>query len=205
MERQLDFSEAGKAVSRFLANRNRHLFAMSAENALVTLLREGISVRDSSVDSKRDLDDALRSACNDFIEHTSTAVAGPLLLFVEQCKSASQSTDIGLSAQPFMRSDAVLFVVEGTKEKLGMQLLDITSNMGLYLENPATQSILLKPVVRKITRALDEAKRFVSDVVDDNNGWDAEIRVAVLGKMQEIETSVKGALSLGRTYKPADK
>jgi len=205
VERQLDFSEAGKAVSRFLANRNRHLFAMSAENALVTLLREGISVRDSSVDSKRDLDDALRSACNDFIEHTSTAVAGPLLLFVEQCKSASQSTDIGLSAQPFMRSDAVLFVVEGTKEKLGMQLLDITNNMGLYLENPATQSILLKPVVRKITRALDEAKRFVSDVVDDNNGWDAEIRVAVLGKMQEIETSVKGALSLGRTYKPADK
>uniref|UniRef100_A0A7S4QLM6 Conserved oligomeric Golgi complex subunit 3 C-terminal domain-containing protein n=1 Tax=Ditylum brightwellii TaxID=49249 RepID=A0A7S4QLM6_9STRA len=55
VERQLDFSEAGKAVTRFLANRNRRLFSMSNENALVTLLREGVSVQESSVDSKRDL------------------------------------------------------------------------------------------------------------------------------------------------------
>lgn len=54
VERQLDFSEAGKAMTRFLANRNRHLFSMSTENALVTLLREGVSVQESSVDSKRD-------------------------------------------------------------------------------------------------------------------------------------------------------
>jgi len=41
-------------MTRFLANRNRHLFFMSTENALVTLLREGVSVQESSVDSKRD-------------------------------------------------------------------------------------------------------------------------------------------------------
>jgi len=35
VERQLDFSEAGEAVARFLANRNRRLFSMSTENALV--------------------------------------------------------------------------------------------------------------------------------------------------------------------------
>ena len=42
---------------------------MSTENALITLLREGVSVQESSVDSKRDLEDCLRSACNDFIEN----------------------------------------------------------------------------------------------------------------------------------------
>ena len=82
MERQLDFSDAGKAVARFLANRNRRLFSMSTENALVTLLREGVSVQESSVDSKRDLEDALRSACNDFIEHTCKRVAGDFMAFV---------------------------------------------------------------------------------------------------------------------------
>jgi len=62
VERQLDFSDAGKAVARFLANRNRRIFSVSTENALVTLLREGVSVQESAVDSKRDLEDALRSA-----------------------------------------------------------------------------------------------------------------------------------------------
>ena len=62
VERQLDFSDAGKAVARFLANRNRRVFSVSTENALVMLLREGVSVQESSVDSKRDLEDALRSA-----------------------------------------------------------------------------------------------------------------------------------------------
>ena len=41
VERQLDFSDAGKAVSRFLANRNRRLFSMSTENALLTLFARG--------------------------------------------------------------------------------------------------------------------------------------------------------------------
>ena len=66
VERQLDFSEAGKAVARFLANRNRRIFSVSTENALVTLLREGVSVQESAVDSKRDLEDALRSAVSSF-------------------------------------------------------------------------------------------------------------------------------------------
>uniref|UniRef100_A0A7S1YZ74 Conserved oligomeric Golgi complex subunit 3 C-terminal domain-containing protein n=1 Tax=Trieres chinensis TaxID=1514140 RepID=A0A7S1YZ74_TRICV len=202
VERQLDFSEAGKAVTRFLANRNRRLFAMSSENALVTLLREGVSVRDSSVDSKRDLDDALRGACNDFIENTSNALAGLLLLLVEQCKSASQSTDAGLKSQPFMRGDKVLFVAERTAENLPNELRNATDNMALYLENPATQSILLKPVVRKITRALDEGRRFAGEAVDGEFEWDPSLRATVLAKFREIETTMKGAmLALGRSAK----
>ena len=47
------------------------------QNALITLLREGLLVQESSVDSKRDLEDCLRSACNDFIEHTSSSLLGP--------------------------------------------------------------------------------------------------------------------------------
>ena len=86
VERQLNFSEAGKAVARFLANRNRRLFSMSTENALITLLREGVTVQESSVDSKRDLEDALRTACNEFIDHTCKSVAGDLLQYLETCK-----------------------------------------------------------------------------------------------------------------------
>ena len=101
VERQLDFSDAGKAVSKFLATRNRHLFSMSTENALITLLREGVHTKEAQVDSKLDLEDALRLACNDFIEHTGVSLAGSIITFVEQCKSV-HVTNEPLSSQSFM-------------------------------------------------------------------------------------------------------
>jgi len=191
VERQLDFSEAGKAVSRFLANRNRRLFSMSTENALVTLLREGVSVQEESVDSKRDLDDALRSACNDFIEHTSVLLAGPLLDFVGQCKLASASSNASLKTQPFMEGGSLKALLFKTTEGLSDELKEVTTQMALYLENPATQSILLKPVVRKITRAVDDSRKFIGDAVDGEDGWDEGTREEVLTALRTIETAVK--------------
>ena len=137
VERQLDFSDAGKAVARFLANRNRRLFSMSTENALITLLREGVSVQESSVDSKRDLEDALRSACNDFIENTCKSVAGDLMQFVEQAKAGDGSASL--------KADATKNILSKTSDGMETSLGEVMEQMGLYLDNPATQSMLLKP------------------------------------------------------------
>eukprot|EP00591_Stephanopyxis_turris_P000780 CAMPEP_0195514778 /NCGR_PEP_ID=MMETSP0794_2-20130614/6062_1 /TAXON_ID=515487 /ORGANISM="Stephanopyxis turris, Strain CCMP 815" /LENGTH=876 /DNA_ID=CAMNT_0040643093 /DNA_START=103 /DNA_END=2733 /DNA_ORIENTATION=- len=195
VERQLDFSEAGKAVTRFLANQNRRIFSMSTENALVTLLREGVSVHEQSVDSKRDLEDALRSACNDFIEHASTTLAGPLVLFIQECKSGASSTTTTavLKSQRFLSGDAVTSVLADTKAAMLKELGPLKMQMGVYLDSVPTQGILLKPVVRKITRHLDDAKRFVADTKDGQNGWDAPVREQVKLLMFDIETLVKEA------------
>jgi conserved oligomeric Golgi complex subunit 3 len=187
VERQLDFSDAGKAVSRFLANRNRRLFSMSTENALVTLLREGVSVQEANVDSKRDLEDALRSACNDFIEHTSQNIASDLINFGAQCKITGDNT----SNQAFMQGDVVKSMLESTAMIVEVQLAEVTNQMSLYLDNGATQSILLKPVSRKIVRAIEDAKKYVLKTIDDENGWNPEERTSVLALMSEIETQVK--------------
>lgn len=193
MQRQLDFSDAGKAVSRFLANRNRRLFSMTTENALVTLLREGVSTREASIDSKRDLEDALRSACNDFIEHTSYSLAGPVITLVEQCKSVT-ATNASLSSQSFMTGDYVKAVVTRTMDRLEPELGEVATQMGLYMENAATQSILLKPVVRKIVRALDDSKRFVSECAKEgNSNWDELSKETVFKIIDEIESMIKGA------------
>ncbi|KAL7472676.1 hypothetical protein ACHAXS_013046 [Conticribra weissflogii] len=198
VERQLDFSEAGKAVSRFLANRNRRLFSMSTENALVTLLREGVSVQESSVDSKRDLEDCLRSACNDFIEHTSSSLLGPIAIFVDQCKNAvgsgSGSTDVLIKA-PFMNAVLVKGVFTKAFENLDGELENVSKQMNLYLENGATQSILMKPVVRKLSRSLDEARRFVGEVPDGANNWEEGAKEEVLKISETFEAKVKSATS----------
>ncbi|KAL9191090.1 hypothetical protein ACHAXT_000796 [Thalassiosira profunda] len=193
VERQLDFSEAGKAVTRFLANRNRRLFSMSTENALVTLLREGVSVQESSVDSKRDLEDCLRSACNDFIEHTSASLLGPIAGFVDQCKNAGSSEAVANAS--FMNAVGVKGVFSSALENVDGELDNVSKQMTLYLENAATQGILLKPVVRKITRALEDAKRFIGELPGDENGWDAELKAEVLNSMSEYEAKVKAASS----------
>ena len=139
VERQLDFSEAGKAVTRFLANRNRRLFSMSTENALITLLREGVSVQESSVDSKRDLEDCLRSACNDFIENTSSSILGPIAGFVDQCKNAAGSTSTtgctDLINAPFMNGVVVNSLVSTALQNLDGELDNVTKQMTLSGEH----------------------------------------------------------------------
>ena len=178
MERQLDFSDAGKAVSRFLANRNRRLFSITTENALVTLLREGVNTREASIDSKRDLEDALRSACNDFIEHTSISLAGPVITFIAQCKSIT-ATNGTLISQSFMTGDYVKAVMSRTLDRLEPQLGEISI--------AATRGILLKPAVKKITRVLEESKKFVEECATDENGaWEDGAKAEVLKCIAEI-------------------
>lgn len=189
VERQLDFSDAGRAVSRFLANRNRRLFSMSTENALVTLLREGVSVQESSVDSKRDLEDSLRSACNDFIEHTTQSMVRDVLNFDRQCKNSGDN----LIEQAFMNGETVKNLFSKTAETLDDQLQGLLAQMGLYLENAATQSILLKPVSRKILKAFEEARKYIEKARDGENGWETEVRIEVLGVLDKMEIAVKQA------------
>jgi hypothetical protein len=185
VERQLDFSDAGKAMARFLANRNRRLFSMNAsENALFTLLREGVSVQEESVDSKRDLEEALRSACNDFIEHTSQSIAGPLLSLVEEAKSANS-----LAQQAMLSAGAIETVLAQTLDGLQEKMVNITTQMALYLDNPGTQSILLKPASRKITRAVEELRKLVAQIKE--NGWTEERKANAEEQMKLVEQTVR--------------
>jgi conserved oligomeric Golgi complex subunit 3 len=188
VERQLDFSDAGKAVARFLANRNRRLFSLSTENALVTLLREGISVQESSVDSKRDLEDALRSACNDFIENTSKSVAGDLLHVVEECKTSESRS---VAQQAYLNVSSLDDLLTKTLEGLESSMGEVATQMGLYLDNPATQNILLKPVSRKVTRATEDIRKLLSKCADGENGWDPDKRASTMECLEKIDQTTK--------------
>lgn len=162
---------------------------MSTENALVTLLREGVSVQESSVDSKRDLEDALRSACNDFIEHTSQSLARDVLNLSVQCRSHEDATE-----QAFMNAELIMGMLQQTSEHIETALLQgVMSQMGLYLDNPATQSILLKPVSRKIIRSLDEVRKVIQGGKEGVNGWDVDNKKTTLAVMDKMETTVKQA------------
>lgn len=177
VERQLDFSDAGKAVARFLANQNRRVFSMS--NALVTLLREGVSVSESAVDSKRDLEDALRTACNAFIDHTSRSIAGELLELVDGLKVVSTQEE------PNALDDKVVKMMEKLAESVEEGMGKVTTQMALYLDNTATQGILLKPVSRKLTRAVEDVRKMPCSSED--------IRSKVAELCRDIDQKIKAS------------
>lgn len=187
----MDFSDAGKAVSRFLANRNRRLFTISTENALVTLLREGVSINEASVDSKRDLEEALRTACNDFIDHTCKVVAGDVLTMVEQLQS---NNDESKTKSALLQPDSVKKTLTATSDKVQETCTEVTTQMALYLDNAATQSILLKPITKKIVKGLSEIRNFTSEVELGINGWDETSRGEVFLLLDEVEKKLKAAL-----------
>ena len=140
------------------------------------------------MDSKRDLEDALRKACNDFIDHTVQAVAAALLDLHERLKN----TETGSLAQlALLQPASVDKVVAVTSEKVESGMPEVLEQMGLYLENPATQSILLKPVSRKIIKASEELRRWVSKCEDGDNDWDDEKRSDILQKFDALEQSVR--------------
>jgi hypothetical protein len=195
VERQLDFSDAGKAVSRFLANRNRRLFSMSTENALVTLLREGVSINEASVDSKRDLEEALRTACNNFIDHMCKTLSGDVMTIVEKLQSTGEDAK---KKDALLQGAKVKTSLGETSEKIQETGAQLTTQMALYLDNPATQSILLKPIAKKLSKGLVEIRQFAIDVADGDNGWDETTRGEVLLLLDEVEKKSKGSLKASK-------
>jgi conserved oligomeric Golgi complex subunit 3 len=188
VERQLDFSDAGKAVSRFLANRNRRLFSMSNENALVTLLREGVSISEEAVDSKRDLEEALRSACNDFIDHICKSLA---LGVIDLSIKLGAATPESLKNLPLFKASKVKEILTEVSGNFETEAVELCTQMGLYLDNPATQSILLKPISKKILKALDDIREAVCNKTEGDGDWDESIRSDILLLIDDLEKNAK--------------
>ena len=168
---------------------------MSTENALVTLLREGVSINEESVDSKRDLEEALRNACNGFIDHTCNSLAEDVVNLVAKLDS---STPESLKSASFFDANEVKKILAKTLQNLEPKAKEVLSQMSLYLENPTTQSILLKPVSKKISKGLEEIRKAVNGTTDGNTGWDETIRADILSIIDDLEKIVK---RIGRTSK----
>jgi hypothetical protein len=161
---------------------------MSTENALVTLLREGLSVNEESVDSKRDLEEALRDACNGFIDHVSTSLAEEVFNLLAKLNS---STPESLKSDSFFDASKVKEILAKTLEDFDLKAKQVLNKMGLYLENPTTQSILLKPVSKKVLKGLEEVKKGVIGMTNEDNGWNESIRAEILQIMIDLEKVVK--------------
>ena len=98
-----------------------------------------------------------------------------------------------IASETIFGGDSVLAMLQQLSDALEVSMGAVTSQMGLYLGNPATQSILLKPVSRKITRALEDVRKLAATLEDGVNGWDAEKQANVTELTHLVERTIKAS------------
>jgi len=70
--------------------------------------------------------------------------------------------------------------------------------MGLYLDNPATQNILLEPISRQLTCATDDVRKLIAQCADGEHGWDVDQRASVNEAVEKIDQVVQRAAKVSR-------
>lgn len=155
VERGLDFSHMRDYLRRTLSGQ-LPLFALSNENAMVQLVAP--RVRESSLDSKKDLERQLKSTCESFIMHVTKQVVEPMLSFITKVtavKVAQQGAEAAkpLREQAFASPERVAEVVSSVRRALSELLPVSVQSMRLYLPHPATRGILFKPIKSNIAEA----------------------------------------------------
>ncbi|NXC71087.1 COG3 protein, partial [Anhinga anhinga] len=137
-----------KTVSRF--------FRLNSNNALIQFLLEGTpEIREHYIDSKKDVDRHLKSACEQFIQQQTKQFIEQLEEFMTKVAALKTMATQGgpkysLSQQPWAQPAKINDLVSSTYKTIKTKLPSTLRSMSLYLSNKDTELILFKPVRNNI-------------------------------------------------------
>nr|Q8CI04.3 RecName: Full=Conserved oligomeric Golgi complex subunit 3; Short=COG complex subunit 3; AltName: Full=Component of oligomeric Golgi complex 3 [Mus musculus]AAH38030.1 Cog3 protein [Mus musculus] len=137
-------------------------FRLNSNNALIEFLLEGTpEIREHYLDSKKDVDRHLKSACEQFIQQQTRLFGEQLEEFMTKVSALKTMASQGgpkytLSQQPWAQpakvNDLVATAYKTIKTKLPLTL----RSMALYLSNKDTEFILFKPVRNNIQQVFQK-------------------------------------------------
>uniref|UniRef100_A0A8C6W532 Conserved oligomeric Golgi complex subunit 3 n=1 Tax=Nannospalax galili TaxID=1026970 RepID=A0A8C6W532_NANGA len=137
-------------------------FRLNSNNALIEFLLEGTpEIREHYLDSKKDVDRHLKSACEQFIQQQTKLFVDQLEEFMTKVSALKTMATQGgpkytLSQQPWAQpvkvNDLVATAYKTIKAKLPLTL----RSMSLYLSNKDTEFILFKPVRNNIQQVFQK-------------------------------------------------
>ncbi|XP_007466518.1 PREDICTED: conserved oligomeric Golgi complex subunit 3 isoform X1 [Lipotes vexillifer] len=137
-------------------------FRLNSNNALIEFLLEGTpEIREHYLDSKKDVDRHLKSACEQFIQQQTKLFVEQLEEFLTKVSALNTMASQGgpkytLSQQPWAQpakvSDLVASAYKTIKAKLPLTL----RSMSLYLSNKDTEFVLFKPVRNNIQQVFQK-------------------------------------------------
>ncbi|XP_064456562.1 conserved oligomeric Golgi complex subunit 3-like isoform X2 [Ornithodoros turicata] len=166
-ETSLDFTRIREAALS-LYHKKSKLFSIGTNNALWEFVFEGtLQIKENLIDSKKAVDNQLKTLCEEFIANTAQMLIGPLQPFLDKANVILQvqhdepTRGVILRNQPFASVDAVATVVSSSNRHLKASLCTLQRSMSLYLANRDTEQILFKPVKTKVLAAYESLNQIV--------------------------------------------
>lgn len=160
-EMSLDFSRM-KAAAYSLFQKKSKLFAISSNNSLLEFILEGTpQVTEHLIDSKKAVDNQLKTVCEEFINYAASFLLGPLQPFLQKVnvilkvQAEEPGRKVSLRNQPFASPEEISQTVSGSYRNLKSSLTSLQQSMGLYLSNKDTEYILYRPVKNRVQSAYE--------------------------------------------------
>ncbi|KAK7484256.1 hypothetical protein BaRGS_00024505 [Batillaria attramentaria] len=168
-ETHLDFSKIKDAAYGLLQKKSQ-LFALNSNNALLQFVIEGTpQVTEMFIDSKRDVDQQLKTTCEDFISHVTQQFTAPLQTFLSRAnvvvtmKKDDGTQRVVLRTQPFATPEKVHDVAMETYRNIKTRLAGVQRSMSLYLANRDTEAILFRPIKVNVQQCYGKLSQLLLD------------------------------------------
>jgi len=156
--RELDFSHLRGQMRRMLAG-ELSLFSTSPDaNALIVIAAKGAPrVVESTIDSRRELERHLKTACETYIMTVTRRVVEPMLSFLTKVTAVRVSgtlpRDSPVCTAAFAAPDRLAEIVTRVNEALMSDLPKCVQKMALYLTGTATREIIFNPIRSNVVEA----------------------------------------------------
>uniref|UniRef100_A0A2R9AYJ3 Conserved oligomeric Golgi complex subunit 3 n=1 Tax=Pan paniscus TaxID=9597 RepID=A0A2R9AYJ3_PANPA len=137
-------------------------FRLNSNNALIEFLLEGTpEIREHYLDSKKDVDRHLKSACEQFIQQQTKLFVEQLEEFMTKVSALKTMASQGgpkytLSQQPWAQPAKVNDLAATAYKTIKTKLPVTLRSMSLYLSNKDTEFILFKPVRNNIQQVFQK-------------------------------------------------
>eukprot|EP00898_Chlorokybus_atmophyticus_P000708 jgi/Chlat1/1638/Chrsp127S01891 len=160
--RDLDFSHMRDHLRRI----------MRGETSFFNFMAQGAPrVTESMMDSKKDLEKALKATCEAFIMSMTKLIIEPMLSFITKVTAVKLSS--GHSSQPlreqaFASPERLKEMIDKVREALET-LPGVMARLRLYLTSPSTRAILLRPIKSNISEAYTQIANLVGIEYNDED------------------------------------
>lgn len=160
-ETSLDLSKVKTAAFGLLQKR-KQLFTLGSNNALLEFLLEGSTqVRESVLDSRRDVDRQLKGTCEQFIKDATGMLVGNVLAFIDQYQltlrqkegpgataagASTVATQVNMQLRKWGSPQMISGLVQEAQRNVKTKLGGLQRSMQLYLANRDTEFILFRPI-----------------------------------------------------------
>ncbi|CAH1781599.1 unnamed protein product [Owenia fusiformis] len=186
-EMSLDFSKFKDAAYGLYSKKSK-MFNLDSNNALLQFIFEGTpQVMENFVDSKRDVDNQLKTTCEDLIHHVTELFTGPLRIFIDKStvilkmNKEKGGRKVSLKNQPFASPEKLHDTVAETYRNLKSKLPKVQRSMGLYLANRDTEYILFKPIKMNVQQIFQSLHQMLQE-----NYSEEDMQIVATPAMEQV-------------------